>query len=452
MALILPNSIFIHIPKTGGTWVRRAIEASMGLDKDSHDLPIDGVENWESTAHATFSDVKKQLSNDIENKLTFAFVRNPLDILKSAYIEEVWPELMDEETRVIKGRKKISFSDFVLTREEGHVSWFYRYYLKSHTGIFPSVDYIGRTENLKNDLIEALEIAGEEFDKEAIERIPPVRMGASLEVAKKVIKCSQQLEDSIMRDEQDTIDMFYSDNKYSNLQNVAYDNMASMWSIKNKNFVTGPFNRHNKWEDYNFLFSGMFDFHDGGTKLPLAKNMSALDFGCGPGRNLEKYSSNFKRVDGVDISHVNLDNAKKWLKHTGSCRDNNLFKTNGTDLREISDSQYDVVMSTITLQHISVHEVRLNLFKEFYRVLVDSGWFTAQMGYGEGKLGAVPYYKNYYNSGSRNGRTDVYVESPDQLKEDLYKVGFNSFDYEIRPTGPADKHPNWIFFRAKKVQ
>jgi len=416
MALILPNSIFIHIPKTGGTWVRRAIEASMGLDKDSNELHIEGENKWQHITHATLSDVKKQLSNEMENKLTFSFVRHPLDILKSSYIEEIWPELVGEETKGIGGRKKISFREFVLSRDEGYVSWFYRDYLKSPDGIFPSVDYIGRTENLKNDLIEVLEIAGEDFDRDAIEQMPPVRRGASLKSAKKVIQCSKRLEDSIIRDEEDAISIFYSDNRYANLQGVAYDNMASMWSVRNKNFVTGPFNRHNKWEDYNFLFSGMFDFHDGGIKLPLAKNMSVLDFGCGPGRNLEKYSSNFKRVDGVDISHVNLDNAKKWLKHTGTHNNNNLFKNNGSDLREILDGQYDVVMSTITLQHICVYEIRLNLFKEFYRVLRSGGWFTAQMGYGKGKIGAVPYYKSNHNAGSRNGRTDVYVENPEQLK------------------------------------
>ena len=73
------------------------------------------------------------------------------------------------------------------------------------------------------------------------------------------------------------------------------------------------------------------------------------------------------------------------------------------------------------------------------------------MGFGKGKLGAVPYNRDNINAGRRNGRTDVYVESPSQLKVDLESCGFTDFQHWIRPCGPGDNHPNWIFFRARKV-
>ena len=38
----------------------------------------------------------------------------------------------------------------------------------------------------------------------------------------------------------------------------------------------------------------------------------------------------------------------------------------------------------------------------------------------------------------------------DQIERDLTAVGFAAFKYWIRPTGPGDTHPHWIFFTAVK--
>ena len=450
MALILPKSIFIHIPKTGGTWVRRAIEASMGIEKDSSEIEIYGIDHWGKTAHARLQDLKRELKESLEDRYLFSFVRKPLDLLKSFYISKVYPELVDFEDYKETNDEKISFKEFVYDRDPSFATRLYINYLRSPIGIFPHVDYIGRTENLKEDLIEALEMAGEDFDKDVIRNMPPIRQGASLERAKEVIECDDEVLDFIEQGEKTAYSIFYSDNHYSKLQQYSYDKLASLWNVDQRDFVVGSFEMQNKWKDYDLLFDAMFDFHDNAEHLPLAKDCLVLDFGCGPGRNLEKYAPNFKRVDGVDISYINLNNATEWLHDRKSYNNNLLFKSNGRDLSEIESDAYDAVMSTITLQHIPVHEIRFNLFREFYRVLNDGGWFTAQMGFGMGKFGAVDYYKNHYNAAKTNGRTDVFIENPQQIKEDLEKIGFTNFKHLIRPAGPGDTHPNWIFFRAQK--
>ena len=450
MALILPKSIFVHIPKTGGTWVRRAIEASMGIEKDSSEIEISGAEKWGEKAHATIGDIKRELGESLEDRFIFSFVRKPLELLKSMYIGHVYPEIVDFDGEKTTNDTKTSFKEFVYERGPSFVTDIYIDYLQAPIGIFPYVDYIGRTENLKQDLIEALEMSGEDFDKEAIENMPLVRQGASLEKAKDLIDCNEKVLNFIKDGEETCTNLFYSKYSYSNLQQFSYDKLASLWTLEQKDFVVGSFESNNNWKDYNCLFDGMFDFHSNAPRLPLSKNCLVLDFGCGPGRNLEKYYPNFKRIDGVDISYVNLDNALYWLDQQNTHKNNLLFKTNGRDLREIDSNQYDAVMSTITLQHIPVYKIRLKLFEEFHRVLKNSGWFTAQMGFGKGKFGAVDYYKNHYNAGKTNGRTDVCVESPDQLKNDLKKIGFYNFQYKIRAAGPGDTHPNWIFFRAQK--
>ena len=101
MALILPKSVFVHIPKTGGTWVRRAIEASMGIEKDSSEIEISGINHWGKTAHAKAQDLKRELGERLQDRFLFSFVRKPLDLLKSFYISKVYHKLCGGEKRKI---------------------------------------------------------------------------------------------------------------------------------------------------------------------------------------------------------------------------------------------------------------------------------------------------------------------------------------------------------------
>ena len=152
MALILPKSVFVHIPKTGGTWVRRAIEASMGIEKDSSEIEIDRVDKWGEKVHAKIKDIKRELGESLEDKFLFSFVRRPLDILKSLYISKVYPEIVNFDGEKEINDDKISFKEFVYQRGPSFVTNLYTSHLQSPQGIFPYVDYIGRTENLKQDL------------------------------------------------------------------------------------------------------------------------------------------------------------------------------------------------------------------------------------------------------------------------------------------------------------
>lgn len=118
----------------------------------------------------------------------------------------------------------------------------------------------------------------------------------------------------------------------------------------------------------------------------------------------------------------------------------------------IADEQYEIVMSTICFQHICVYDIRKSYLAEFKRVMKTGGSLTMQMGFG-GKIGHrwAKYKDNANQADSTNGGFDVSVEDPDELKNDLYEIGFSDFKYYIRPTGPGDSHKNWIFFNCKKI-
>ncbi|HEY4499275.1 MAG TPA: class I SAM-dependent methyltransferase [Candidatus Paceibacterota bacterium] len=230
------------------------------------------------------------------------------------------------------------------------------------------------------------------------------------------------------------------DKKYAYFQRKRYDWLANI----SDEAVVGNYEEHNKWKDYDeFLMKYAY----------LYKDKLALDFGTGVGRNIIRYHDRFRRLDGVDIGSVNIGRARKKLKRHKI--DSKLYVNNGFDLSEIRDNVYGFIFSTITLQHICCYSTRFNLLKEFYRALEKGGRISIQMGFGKTLPNySVGYYEDYFNALKTNGAMDTQISSPEQVGDDLKKIGFEDFEYWIRNAGPGGGegigHEKWIFFTAKK--
>lgn len=225
------------------------------------------------------------------------------------------------------------------------------------------------------------------------------------------------------------------------MQNSYYDEYASKWSLEFRDPVVGSYDAHNNWSDYdNFLFK---DFE--------TSKLIAIEYGCGPGRNLVKFSDRFTRVDGIDISDVNIEKARLNI-NANNIQEPNLYVTSGDNLSAVADESYDVVFAVICFQHICVHEIRFNIMKDIFRVLKPGGKLCFQMGHG-GKDGipTAGYYDNNYDAGSTNGHSDVSITDEQDLRKDLVdKIGFKNYKSDIRETGPGDNHKNWIWVQVEK--
>ncbi|MFA5490699.1 MAG: class I SAM-dependent methyltransferase [Candidimonas sp.] len=226
--------------------------------------------------------------------------------------------------------------------------------------------------------------------------------------------------------------------KYLSMQKKFYDEAASKWSLNNKNPVVGSYNAHNLWKDYDDY---LFRFNTSG--------MVALEYGCGPGRNLIRFSNKFLRIDGVDISEENLQKAKINLTHNGIDVPN-LLVCDGKSI-PFDDESYDVVFSVICLQHIACWSIRKSIFEETHRVLKKDGKFCFQMGYGGKKNKPTSdYHADSVDAKGTNGRLDVAVLDQKCLEKDLSDCGFSNYISDIRPVGPGDDHANWIWVEVTK--
>ena len=235
---------------------------------------------------------------------------------------------------------------------------------------------------------------------------------------------------------------------YLNMQKSEYNRQASNWSLGHRNPVVGSYDEHNRWPDYkNYLFKNI-----------ETEGKLALDYGSGPGRNIITMSNLFEKIDGCDISEVNREKAVLNTKHHG-ITDFNYYVCDGKSI-PCADNTYDIVFSVICLQHICVHEVRTEIIKNIYRVLKEGGHFCWQMGFGgkpphpnPNSRWAYKWYEwhdNAYGAEKTNGLHDVSITNVDHVKDEILEIGFKSFEYDIRPTGPGDNHRNWIYMRAQK--
>ena len=161
-------------------------------------------------------------------------------------------------------------------------------------------------------------------------------------------------------------------NRYTKRQIKVYDRAGKSGSMNKENHMF-----HNNNPDY---WDILVKETEGGFNDKIG-----LDFGCGCGRNVINLKDRFRRMDGVDISQYLIDQA---AENTGG--NSKWFVCNGIDLSCIESNQYEFLMSTITLQHIVVYDIRYNYLKEFYRVLKPGGLLSIQMVYQNGTVG---YYK-----------------------------------------------------------
>lgn len=185
---MLPHSIFFHIPKTGGIWVRKAIE----------NAGIPTVEVGEGTGAAHQHNHYWQV--DRAGKFTFAFVRHPLTWYPSFWSYRMltgW-QTMDRADLFMS----LSFEKFVwnaLRYAPGHVSWRYEQYVGPEPGV---LDFVGKAENMASDLVKALRLAGEEFDEEKLLSTPRDNVSLLQPVY------SDRLREAVLRSEKKTLERF----------------------------------------------------------------------------------------------------------------------------------------------------------------------------------------------------------------------------------------------------
>jgi len=185
MAVILKGgAVFLHIPKTGGTWVASVLK-ECGLVEGSLGHMHAGLERLmvpfkprNGKLLGPFSIWK--IARTLKPKpFIFCFVRHPLKWYESwfKYMSQParnWSDWGDEKdlfrwhpNAVLNGCGADDFNQFVrnvVAKRPGYVSELYASYAQ------PQVDFVGKQENLRADLVAVLKRLNLNFDEEFVMR------------------------------------------------------------------------------------------------------------------------------------------------------------------------------------------------------------------------------------------------------------------------------------------
>lgn len=216
MALLLKcGAVFLHIPKTGGSWVTHVlnkcnlVERAFGHKHADMDRVL---------YHPNFLGGRKYLSELIKRRLhpmfqkqyertnyKFCFVRHPMSWYESWWKYMSGPELRwghwgDEHNvekwhpnSILNGLGDDDFNSFVrkvIKKRPGYVTELYGWYTK------PGIDFIGKQENLVDDLIFVLNHLNVNFDEDRIRTSARVLASPT---PKKPIKWEEDLRKEVER-------------------------------------------------------------------------------------------------------------------------------------------------------------------------------------------------------------------------------------------------------------
>lgn len=172
------------------------------------------------------------------------------------------------------------------------------------------------------------------------------------------------------------------------------------------------------------------------------KNKTALDFGCGCGRNIKTLleMADWKRVDGVDISKKNIEYSFDFVNSIfpGKCK---TYENDGITIKEGND-EYDFIMSTIVFQHIPSHEIRYSILLDMFDLLKKDGLLSIQFG---DMSNSVGYFENKTEFDENN--TNSRVENINYVIEDLKNIGFKNI---VAIDNTKEFHCKWYFIKATK--
>lgn len=203
MAIATDKCIFLHIPKTGGMWVKYA-------------LSISGIQFYEvGQQHEHFPAIRNYQSPEFfDGKLVFTMVRHPLLWYPSRWafrVKHGWQAKHPLDWACASNEFHRFVNNVLDYAPHGWCTWLFKQYYEIDE---KSVDFIGRTEFLVDDFLKVMKLAGHKIDENKIRNSAPINSSSMDQLSSKDwAKYSSELYDRVVTSESTIINRFYYDYK-----------------------------------------------------------------------------------------------------------------------------------------------------------------------------------------------------------------------------------------------
>lgn len=192
--IVLEKVRFLCTPKTGSQWCKAALKASV------RGVLVD-YSNGAEEDHAHCTDPRGSYLP------TMAFVRHPVTWWQSFWAYKTRINWTPTES-ISETCKSNDFNEFI-RRVTSHEPGFYSKFLEAWVGEPEKpIDFVGKFENLADDLEKGLTLFGEAFDPLKLRHFPPVNTTNYDSQPTKMTGLTEQL---ILETERRTLKRFYND-------------------------------------------------------------------------------------------------------------------------------------------------------------------------------------------------------------------------------------------------
>jgi SAM-dependent methyltransferase len=164
-----------------------------------------------------------------------------------------------------------------------------------------------------------------------------------------------------------------------------WDELAAadpLWAV-----LTDPSRTGGRWEPAEFLATGEEEIAAALATVETlgrpAARAAALDFGCGAGRLTRALARRFGRAVGVDIAAGMVAAARRL---NGDVPNAEFLVNDAPDLRIFADGAFDLVYSSLVLQHLPGRDAIASALAELARVTAPDGLLVVQLPSSTGAL------------------------------------------------------------------